>query len=694
MNRVTANGTDDGRDEDATHAGKRVGVDVGGTFTDVVLVTADSLVTAKVSSTEPQHEGVLSGIRKACNRAGIAPDEIESFVHATTVSVNALLERDGAETALVTTAGFRDVLEIGRQTRPHLYDLSAEKTPPLVPRHRRFELDERSTVDGVDTPVDLDALDELVETLSDVDSVAVSFLHAYRHPANEAEVAATLRERLDVPVSASSEVLPTFREYERTSTTVVDAYLRPAIDSYLGELVAGATEIGLPEPQVMQSNGGIADPDHIRERAVTTVLSGPAAGVVGASASADGVLDTTGVEGIVTFDMGGTSSDVGVVRERDIARTTDVTVAGQPIGTPMVDIETVGSGGGSIAWVDEGGALRVGPESAGADPGPVCYGNGGDRPTVTDANVVLGYIGAGTEFGGEVAMDEAAAREALADLAEEAGLSSAVEAAEGVYRVANATMTRAIRSVTIERGHDPRTFALVAFGGAGPMHAAALAEQLDIDRVVFPLAGGVLSAYGLLAADEKYDAVRTRRVELAEADPETIVGIYEELIDEVESNVTAEEAPVIERTAALRYRGQSFELDVDVDVDERFDPATVRERFTAAHRQAYGYAMDDPVELVTLRVTGTVENEPPRTQYRPHTTESAESKDQPTTRSVVFDGEEQRATVSGRTELEPGTTIDGPAILEGEESTTVIPPTWTGTVRGDGAVVCTRGDRR
>ncbi|MCL9813483.1 hydantoinase/oxoprolinase family protein [Natranaeroarchaeum aerophilus] len=669
----------------------RVGVDVGGTFTDVVLVTEDRVCTAKVPSTEPQHEGVLTGIKKASNRAGITPREIESFVHATTVPVNALLERAGAETALVTTAGFRDVLEIGRQTRPDLYDLAAEKTPPLVPRHRRYELDERSTVDGVEEPIDLGPVDELAEALSDIDSVAVSFLHAYRHPTNEAKVAATLRDRLDVPVSASSEVLPTFREYERTSTTVVDAYLRPAIDSYLGELVAGATEIGLPEPQVMQSNGGIADPDRVRERAVTTVLSGPAAGVVGASASADGVLDTAGVEGIVTFDMGGTSSDVGVVRERGIARTTDATVAGQPIGTPIVDIETVGSGGGSIAWVDEGGALRVGPESAGADPGPVCYGNGGDRPTVTDANVVLGYIGAGTEFGGEVTLDEAAAREALADLAEEAGLSSAVEAAEGIYRVANATMTRAIRSVTIERGHDPRTFGLVAFGGAGPMHAAALAEQLDIDRVVFPLAGGVLSAYGLLAADEKHDAVRTRRVELSDADPETLARIYEELIAEVESNATADAAPEIERTAALRYRGQSFELDVDVD--ERFDPATVRERFVAAHEQAYGYAMDDPVELVTLRVTGTVENEPPRTRYRPQTAESAEPNEQPTTRSVVFDGEERTATVSGRTAFEPGTTIDGPAILEGEESTTVIPPRWTGDVRRDGAIVCKRGDQ-
>ncbi len=691
MNRVTDDETTGRRDGNSSGLA-RVGVDVGGTFTDVVLVIDGQLITAKVPSTENQHEGVLAGIQKACRRAGIDPAEIQSFVHATTVSVNALLEGDGAVTALVTTAGFGDVLEIGRQTRPALYDLSAAKTPPLVPRHRRYELEERATVNGVERSVDLTDVDGLIDELTSVDSVAISFLHSYRHPANETTVANELRKRLNVPVSASSEVLPAFREYERTSTTVVDAYLRPAIDSYLGELVAEAKALGLPEPQVMQSNGGIADPDRVRERAVTTVLSGPAAGVVGASATADDVLESTEIEGIVTFDMGGTSSDVGVVREGDIERTTGASVGGQPIGTPMVDIETVGSGGGSIAWVDEGGALRVGPESAGADPGPVCYGNGGDRPTVTDANVVLGYIGSDTKFGGEVAIDEAAAREALAELAKTAGLSSAIEAAEGIYRVANAKMTRAIRSVTIERGHDPRTFGLVAFGGAGPMHAGALAEQLEIDRVVFPLAGGVLSAYGLLAADEKHDAVRTHRVELAETEAQMIDRLYDELIAEVKSNVTADETPDIERTAALRYHGQSFELDVDIDA--RFEPTVVRKRFEAAHERAYGYTMDDPIELVTVGVSATVANEAPHTRYRPQTERTVGRQESPQTRSVVFDGEKRTATVLARTALEPGTEITGPAVLEGEESTTVIPPVWSGTVLSDGTVVCKRGDHQ
>ncbi|MEF8915206.1 hydantoinase/oxoprolinase family protein, partial [Natronomonas sp.] len=428
-----------------------VGVDVGGTFTDVVLVTGSDLVTTKVPTTADQSEGVLDGIRKACARAGIDPADVATFTHGMTVSVNALLERDGAETALVTTEGFRDVLEIGRQTRPSLYDLDAERTPPLVPRRRRYELDERTTTEGVETPVDSTDVDALVEKLTDAESVAVSLLHAYSAPENEVVVAERLRERLDVPVSVSHEVLPAFREYERTSTTVADAYVRPAIDSYLGRLTERTAKAGVPAPRVMQSNGGIADPETVRKHAVTTVMSGPAAGVVGAQASAERAVDVGDFEGFVTFDMGGTSSDVSLVRDGDIARTTDAEIGGHPIATPMVDVNTVGSGGGSIAWVDAGGALRVGPESAGAEPGPACYGRGGNEPTVTDANVVLGYIGEDAALGGEVSLNAEAARDVLAELADEAGLDSAREAAEGVYRVANAKMTRAIRSVTVER---------------------------------------------------------------------------------------------------------------------------------------------------------------------------------------------------------------------------------------------------
>lgn len=469
----------------------RLGVDVGGTFTDVALLTPDDeLVTAKVPSTDDQSVGVIEGIEKACTEAGISPADVDAFTHAMTVSVNALLEDDGAKTALVTTEGFRDVLEIGRQTRPDLYDVTVDKPDPLVPRRRRFEVSERATVDGIQQAVDTDEVEALADDIreSGAESVAVSLLHAYRHSENEQAVAEVLRDELDVPVSVSHEVLAEFREFERTSTTAVDAYVTPAIDAYLGRLEARADSLGVPVPRIMQANGGIAPAKTVREHAVTTTMSGPAAGVVGAAETAtDDSLD-----GLVTFDMGGTSSDVSLVRDGDVEQTTDAEINGRPIKTPMVDVGTVGAGGGSVAWVDAGNALRVGPRSSGAQPGPACYGRGGTEPTVTDANVVLGYIGGSSALGGELSLDVPAAEDALASLADEAGLADSLEAARGVYRVANANMARAIRSVTVERGLDPRGFGLVAFGGAGPMHAAALAESLGIETVVVPRACGVL----------------------------------------------------------------------------------------------------------------------------------------------------------------------------------------------------------
>ncbi len=663
-----------------------VSVDVGGTFTDVVLLTEKGLTTAKVPSTTDQSEGVLAGIRKACDIADIKPSDIRTFTHAMTVSVNALLERDGAETALVTTDGFRDVLEIGRQTRDDLYDLSTERTEPLVPRSLRFEIDERTTSDGVETAVNSADIDMLVDKLEGTESVAISLLHSYSDAENEAVVADQLREQLSVPVSASHEVLPAFREYERTSTTVVDAYVRPAIDSYLGRLTKRARNAGLPEPQVMQSNGGIADADTVRKRPVMTILSGPAAGVVGAEETAERITGDQDREGIVTFDMGGTSSDVSLVRDGSIARTTDSEVSGHPIAMPMVDIETVGSGGGSIAWVDAGGALRVGPQSSGADPGPACYGEGGEKPTVTDANVVLGYIGEDADLGGEVSLDTDAAYQALGELAQKADLGSPLEAAAGVYRVANASMTRAIRSVTVERGYDPREFGLVAFGGAGPMHAVALAERLEMTQVIVPLAGGVLSAYGLSAADEKYSEIMTYRTPVDDADADRIESMYEKLSNDVKENIDTMAEPTLERTAELRYQGQSFELEVPVD--EPFRPEAVGDRFHTAHEQAYGYHTNDPVELVTLQVSASVSKHPPSVQYM------GEQTTHHSTRVGYFDGQQYDLKIFRRDELQPHTNIDGPAVLEDDESTAVVPPGWSGTVRPDGTFVLQGGEGR
>ena len=672
----------------------RLAVDVGGTFTDVVLLTDGGLTTAKVPTTADQSVGVVDGIEAVCEASGLDPGEIDSFVHGTTVSVNALIEGTGAKTALVTTAGFRDVLEIGRQTRPALYDLGAEKPAPLVPRRRRYGIDERATVDGIETPVREADVRDLADRLDDdVESVAVCLLHAYAHPENEERIARLLREERDVHVSTSHEVLAEFREYERTATTVADASLTPTIDAYIGRLASRAADLGVPAPRVMQSNGGIADPATVCERAVTTVLSGPAAGVVGADATASDHLDdrANGYRGLITFDMGGTSSDVSLVRDGGIERTTDATIAGRPIGTPMVDLTTVGAGGGSIAWVDAGGALRVGPESAGADPGPACYGHGGTDPTVTDAAVVLGYIGEASALGGDLELDVDAAREALADLADQAdlgsearssGLDDTAAAARGVYRVANATMTRAIRSVTTERGHDPRRFGLAAFGGAGPMHAAALADALGIGTVVVPRACGVLSAYGLLAADERHDAARTHRAPLDDLAVDVVERVYDDLADEVRRDASDPSAAGIERAADCRYVGQSFELTVPVDGP--VDPASLEDRFHDSHETAAGYRMDDAVELVTLRTTATVEREPRAVGY------AGEGEPRKGVRSVVFDDERHETPVYAREALAPGRGIDGPAILEATESTAVVPPSWGAVVADDGSVVLSR----
>ncbi|SEO60103.1 N-methylhydantoinase A [Halogranum amylolyticum] len=664
-----------------------VGVDVGGTFTDVVLLRGTDLVTAKVPSTADQSVGVMDGIEKACEKAGVAPEAVDDFAHAMTVSVNALLEEDGAKTALVTTDGFRDVLEIGRQERPSLYDFDAEKPEPLVPRRRRFTVEERATPEGVVDSVDADALGDVVASIreSDAEAVAVCLLHAYAHPENETAVADVLEAELDVPVSISHEVLAEFREYERSSTTVADAYVTPAIDAYIGRLVDRAADAGVPEPSVMQANGGITDATTVREHAVRTCMSGPAAGVVGARASVGDVAADRGLAGLVTFDMGGTSSDVSLVRDGEVEQTTDAEISGRPIRTPMVDVTTVGAGGGSEGWVDAGGALRIGPESAGAEPGPVCYGRGGTVPTVTDANVVLGYIGESTSLGGELSIDVAAARDALGELADEAGLDGPLDAARGMYRVANATMTRAIRAVTLERGYDPRNFGLVAFGGAGPMHAAALADRLDVGTVVAPRACGVLSAFGLLAADERHDAVRTHRRPLSAVDVDDVEDTYAELEAAVREECSDPDAAVVSRRADLRYAGQSFELTVPAD--RPFDPETAVERFHAAHESTYGYRMTESVDLVNVRAEAVVERDDPTIGY------DAPGDAVVDEREAQFTDGSYRTTVYDRERLPPGEVVAGPAVLEQDESTVVVPPAWETTVRPDGSLVLTEVSR-
>jgi N-methylhydantoinase A len=522
-----------------------LGVDVGGTFTDALLLDEGGFRTAKVLTAARQEESVLAAA------AAVEVREVERFRHGTTIATNALLERKGARTAFVTTAGFEHLLHLGRQTRAHLYRLCESNPEPLVPLERCYGVQERTGPDGVVEPLDLESLPEV-----EAEAIAVCLLFSFRDAANERSVTDELRRRLPGRhVVASHEVAPEFREYERASTTVADAYLVPVVSRYLRALAAGCGAAGLPEPLVMRSSGGVATLEEAAAHPAWALVSGPAAGVVGAAA----VARLAGVEDAISLDMGGTSTDVCLIAGGEAERATERSVGGLPIRLPTVDLHTVGAGGGSIVWRDSGGALRVGPESAGADPGPACYGRGGTRPTVTDASLLLGRLPA--RLPGGLTLDPSPAERALD------GIDPAA-----VVDVINAEMLRALRVVSVERGRDPRNFALIAFGGAGPLHACELAEQLEIATVLVPEAAGVLSALGLVASDERRDRVRTHLCPLDEAG---------ELPEEGEAD--------------LRYRGQSFELTVALG-------SALAERFHAAHEERYGYAdRERSLELVAVR---------------------------------------------------------------------------------------------
>ncbi|WCB95598.1 hypothetical protein DSM104299_04347 [Baekduia alba] len=624
-----------------------LGVDVGGTFTDAVLVDGGRLVTAKAPTTpEDQSRGVLDAVRAALQAAGDrAAGDVAGFAHGMTVATNALLEGVGARTVLCATEGFVDVVELGRQARPELYRLCADRPAPLVPPQRRVAVPERMGPDGVLRTLTEDAARAVADAVAALrpEAVAVVLLHAYRHPEHEQRLGRALRERLgdDVHVSLSHEVTATFREFERAATTEVDAALSPLLRAYLRRLVAGARDDGLPEPAIMQSSGGLTDAATAAGHAALTVLSGPAGGAA-AAALLSARLDEPD---LLCFDMGGTSCDVCVVeggRVRIKGTHPPREIGGRPLALPMVDIHTVGAGGGSIAWRDAGGALRVGPRSAGADPGPACYGRGGTEPTVTDANLVLGHLDAERPLAGGVRLNADAARRAVAALADELGLPDARACAEGIVRVANTEMVRALRVVTVERGIDPRRFALLAFGGAGPLHAAAIAEELGIGRIVVPRAAGVLSALGLAAAERRRDSARSvllRGAALTDDALRQLAGDADEV------------------TWDARYVGQSHELSLR-DVPPAAD--ALREAFAAAHDERYGYRDDGAeIELVTVRTA--------RVEAGPEVRWEAE------------DGAAQDAVV-------------GPTVVHLPEATLVVPDGWRGATDATDAVLLERAE--
>jgi N-methylhydantoinase A len=654
-----------------------LGVDVGGTFTDAVLFDGEKVHTAKLPTTpEDQSLGVVAAIEQVLRRAGTEPAAIESFAHGMTVGTNALLEERGARTALIATKGFADLLEIGRQDRPELYRLCRPKPPPLVATELRFEAGERVGPGGEIVPLADDEPGRLVAMVrkSGAESVAICLLFSYLDPSHEQAIAARLRRELPhVHVSASHEVLPRFREYERCSTTTIDAYLSPLLGRYLGRLGDAAAAAGLPAPAIMQSSGGVASAEDAARAGAWSVLSGPAGGAVGA-----GLLARISGDGnALGLDMGGTSCDVCVVEDGEVRRTGSRQIGGRTIQLPMVDVHTVGAGGGSIGWRDSGGALRVGPRSAGAEPGPACYGRGGTEPAVTDANLLLGNLAADSTLAGGVALDHEAARAAVAGLARSLGIGE-LEAAEGIVRVANQEMVRALRVVTVERGVDPRRFALLPFGGAGPMHAVAIATELGIERVLCPRAGGVLSALGLCASDRRRDTSRTVMLSGGDFNAARVAAEVEELIARLGGGLGAAEPQVVYE---LRYAGQAFELPVAGDTQP--DPAGLAARFEQAHEQRYGHRdPDGEVVLVHIRLALVAPGPEPRPAAAPP------GRLQESEREVRFAGEWLRTPVL-RGEPPAGLEAEGPVVFELPEATFVVPPGWNAAVDDTGTIHAT-----
>jgi N-methylhydantoinase A len=661
----------------------RLGIDVGGTFTDLVAVDdATGLARHFKLPSVPADPAaaIADGVAALLEQSGASGEAIAFLGHGTTVVTNLIIERRGAATALLTTAGFRDVIEIGRQTRPDLYDYTVERAPPLVPRHRRIEIAERLAADGtVIVPLDEAAVARAAAVLAadGIEAVAVGFLHAYKNDAHERRAGEILRRLLpDAFITLSSEVLPEFREFERLSTTVINAYAGPRMARYLaGFAQRMAGQRARLSPYVFHSNGGLMAVATASRFPVRTCVSGPAAGVVGAAAIgvAAGFLD------LVTFDVGGTSTDVSLVEGGRPAFTAERIVAGYPVRVPMIDIQVIGAGGGSIARLDDGGALKVGPSSAGADPGPAAYGRGGAAATITDANLLLGRLDPAALLGGRLALDVAASRRVLSEqIAAPLGLPLE-RAADGILRIATSGMARAIRSISTERGRDLQRFALFAFGGAGPLHAGDVARELGIPRIIVPAEPGTLCARGILHSDLSFDLVQTR---IAISGPEVwrdVAARVGEMIRAGEEVLDREHVAAADRRVLLgidaRYEGQNFEVYVGLDglaVDGA--PAALDAefalRFRRAHAELYGYDIPGrAIELVTLRLkmVGLV--------AKPKLLAPIGERGQAARRRPVdFEGGLLNTPVSERAGLPGGASIDGPAVIEEMSATTLLHP--------------------
>ncbi len=679
---------------------KRLAIDIGGTFTDLVaLDEATGEITLEKALTTPDNfaDGVIHAIRMS----GLDPKVVTQFVHGTTVVVNALTERQGAKVALVTTRGFRDVLEIQRGNRTDMYNMFYEKPKPFVPRRYRFEVSERVSFRGdILIPLSEDEVAEIAERCKreEIEAIAVCFVHAYANQAHEMRTGEII-ERVcpDIAVTLSHEITQEWREYERTNTTVMNAYVKPATTRYLSTLDRELSAMGLVGPKyAMQSNGGTTTFAQAQRVPIHLVESGPVGGVIGA-----GVLaEATGDKSMISFDMGGTTAKVSLIDHGQIKIDTayhlekSTTWAGYPVRIPVVDIVEVGAGGGSIAWIDAGGALNVGPLSAGADPGPACYDLGGTEPTVTDANLLTGRLSADYFLGGQMKLNSAKAEAAVRKIAEPFGLSI-TDAALGIIRLTNANMQAALERVSIERGYDPRDFTLVASGGAGGLHGATLARELKLRKVIVPQAPGQFSAWGMLMTNLRHDFIRTHVSDCDAANLDEIRSIFAELDREATEQFVAEEFPEdrvwIERFLDLRYRGQEHTVRAPIRADELEGSQleSVIDRFHDLHEQAYSFRQDDPVEIVNFHVVGWGRVDKP--DFVPRTIAGAdiEAADKGT-RPVVFERERTvESRVFERGLLPTGATIEGPAVIEEPACTTIVCPLQRVTVDEFGNLVIT-----
>ncbi|WP_158735925.1 hydantoinase/oxoprolinase family protein [Alteribacillus sp. YIM 98480] len=666
--------------------GYKLGVDVGGTFTDLCLFDEEekkNMVLKLPSTPQDPSKAIIEGIKNILSINKVNPNKVNYLVHGTTVGTNAAIERKGAKTALITTEGFRDLLELARQTRPSIYDLYKDKPEPIVKRNLRKEVTERLRFDGtVEKSLNKEQVSDVLEEMlkDDIEAVSVCFMHSYLNPAHEKEVKQIIQEILpDVYVSVSSEVLPEYREYERLMTTTLNSYLGPVVSKYVNNFAENIKEIGIEtKPYINQSNSGVMSIEVTKNNPVRTALSGPSAGVAGAAY----IAKLAGFEDIITFDMGGTSTDVSLMQHSIPKVATGKSVAGFPVQVPMTDVHAVGAGGGSIAWIDNGGVLKVGPHSAGASPGPAAYDKGGTEPTVTDANVFLKRLNPEYILEGSMPINYAAANEVIEDkLSVQTGLS-VIDAAKGILKIVNSNMMRAIRVVSVEQGHDPREFTLVAFGGAGALHAAHVAKELGIKKVLVPDSPGILCAVGLLASDLRMDFVKTERLKAAPQNLSLIDEKLNELITEAKEWLLEEGVPMeqqmIDCKIDIRYVGQNYELSIPIKgaLKTEENLKVLQQAFHSEHEKAYGYANErEEVECINYRVIGRGATS--KINLRSHEAGSTDASHAVLgVRNVYFDEVDAfiNTKVYQRKKLKPNNIIEGPAIVEQMDSTTVIPP--------------------